>query len=195
MQLSQVEVLRTFNVHETGTGRRPLLLAHGFGCDQGMWDAVVPAFQDQYRVVLFDHIGAGASDSAAYDRARHSDLAGYAADVNAICDALDLEDVTFVGHSVSAIIGVLAANQRPGRFADLILIGPSPCYLNDGEYRGGFDRSTLEELLDFMDSNFLGWASTLAPPSWAIPIARSSVPAWPRASAAPTLPSRSSSRA
>lgn len=139
------------------------MFAHGFGCDQSMWDMVAPAFEDGYRVVLFDHVGAGASDPSAYDRVRHSDLAGYAADVNAICDALDLRNVTFVGHSVSATIGVLAAIRRPERFSDLVLIGPSPCYLNDGDYRGGFDRSTLDELLDVMDSNFLGWSSAIAP--------------------------------
>ncbi len=157
------DVLKTQNVRRFGRGARPILFAHGLGCDQGMWNAVTPAFEDDHEIILFDHIGAGASDFTAFDRVRHSGLDGYAADVIAICDALQLRDVAFVGHSVSAMIGVLAAVRRPEMFSRLVLIGPSPCYLNDGEYRGGFDAATLNELLDFMDSNYLGWSSAMAP--------------------------------
>jgi len=140
-----------------------MLFAHGFGCDQHMWRFVVPAFEDDYRVLLFDHIGAGQSDLAAYDPGRHNSLHGYADDVLAICRELDLADVVFVGHSVSAMIGVLAAIKEPGRFAKLVLIGPSPCYINDGDYVGGFSREDIEGLLDAMDSNYLGWSSVMAP--------------------------------
>jgi sigma-B regulation protein RsbQ len=156
-------VRHKFNIREHGTGDRPLLFAHGFGCDQNLWGAVAPVFADTHRVILFDTMGAGGSDLTAYDPRRYADLRGYADDVLEICDTLDLRGVTFVGHSVSAMIGLLAAAKRPERFARLVMVGPSPCYLNDGTYRGGFDRPTLEELLDLMDSNFLGWSASLAP--------------------------------
>lgn len=140
-----------------------MVFAHGFGCDQTMWRALVPAFQDDFRLILFDHVGAGRSDLAAFDAARYATLDGYAEDVVAICEALDLRDVVFVGHSVSASIGIRAALLRPEPFSDLILIGPSPCYLDDGDYRGGFSVDALEEMLDLLSSNFLGWSSTMAP--------------------------------
>ncbi|MCC2672504.1 MAG: Hydrolase [Armatimonadetes bacterium] len=139
-----------------------MLFAHGFGCDQHMWRLVAPAFDD-YRTILFDHVGAGQSDLSAYHRAKYSRLDGYAADVVEICQELELENVVFVGHSVSAMIGVLAALQEPRRFASLVLIGPSPCYLNDGDYQGGFTREEIEGLIDFLDSNYLGWSSAMAP--------------------------------
>lgn len=140
-----------------------MLFAHGFGCDQSMWRLVAPAFADRYRTVLFDHVGAGGSDLSAYDPARYSDLGGYADDVLRICAALDLEDVVFVGHSVSAMIGVLAANHQPERFDSLVLVGPSPCYVDDGDYVGGFSRADVDELLESLDSNYLGWSSAMAP--------------------------------
>jgi sigma-B regulation protein RsbQ len=140
-----------------------MIFAHGYGCDQHMWRLVAPAFADAYRVVLFDHVGAGRSDLAAYSRAKYSSLQGYADDVLEICDELKLEQGVFVGHSVSAMIGVLAAIKEPERFASLVLIGPSPRYIDDGEYVGGFTRRDIDELLEFQDSNYLGWAGSLGP--------------------------------
>ena len=159
-----IDALARNNVHVSGRGTQPMLFAHGFGCDQHMWRFVAPAFEDDYRVVLFDYVGSGRSDLAAYDADRYSTLAGYAQDVLDVIHALDLRDVVFVGHSVSAMIGVLAANREPERFARLILIGPSPRYVNDPpKYIGGFERSDIEGLLETMDRNFIGWANFLAP--------------------------------
>ena len=157
------------NVTVHGRGTQPLLMAHGYGCDQNMWRFITPAFQDDYRVILFDHIGAGGSDASAYSRTRHGTLRGYAQDVLDICRALDLKDVVFVGHSVSAMIGVLAAIDEPSRFSRLILIGPSPCYVNEGDYVGGFDKSDLDGLLESLDSNHLGWSRSMAPAIMANP--------------------------
>ena len=141
-----------------------MIFAHGFGCDQNMWQFVVPAFEADYRIVLFDYVGAGRSDARAYSSERYGSLAGYASDVLEICEALDVEDVIFVGHSVSAMIGVLAAIAQPSRFSHLILIGPSPRYLNDiGGYVGGFERADIDGLLDMMDHNYMDWASYMAP--------------------------------
>jgi len=140
-----------------------MLFAHGFGCDQSMWRFVAPAFAATHRVILFDHIGAGRSDLGAYQPARYASLRGYADDVLGLCQALDLRDVVFVGHSVSAMIGILAAIDDPGRFAGLVLVGPSPCYVNDGAYVGGFERADIDSLLDMLDSNYLGWSATMAP--------------------------------
>ena len=148
------------------TGRpdgRPMIFAHGFGCDQNMWRFVAPAFEATHRVVLYDLVGSGRSDLAAYDRDRYSTLDGHALDVLEIIHEYDLRDVVFVGHSVSAMIGVLAANREPDRFDRLVLVGPSPRYLDDEGYTGGFSRSDLEEMLDSLDSNYLGWSSAMAP--------------------------------
>jgi sigma-B regulation protein RsbQ len=152
------------NVKVFGRGSQPMLFAHGFGCDQNMWRFVTPAFEDDYRIVLFDYVGSGKSDLAAYDAARYSSLEGYAQDVLDVCHALDLRDVIFVGHSVSSMVGVLAANREPERFARLVLVGPSPRYINDPPaYVGGFERSDIEGLLETMEKNYIGWASFLAP--------------------------------
>jgi sigma-B regulation protein RsbQ len=140
-----------------------MMFAHGFGCDQNMWRFVAPSFQDEFRIVLFDHVGMGGSDLAAYDAEKYSSLAGYAADVLEICEALDLSDVTFVGHSVAAMMGVLAAIEQPGRFARLIMVGPSPRYIDDTDYVGGFSESDIRELLDSLESNYLGWSTSMAP--------------------------------
>jgi sigma-B regulation protein RsbQ len=140
-----------------------MLFAHGYGCDQNMWRFIAPAFEDRYKVILFDHVGHGHSDRAAFDRTRYGSLHGYADDVLAICRELDLTDVIFVGHSVSAMIGVLAAVQEPERFDRLVLIGPSPRYINDEDYVGGFRQEDIEGLLDVLDSNHLGWSTTMAP--------------------------------
>ena len=142
---------------------QPMMFAHGFGCDQNMWRHVVPAFADEYRIVLFDQVGAGGSDHAAYSRAKYGSLHGYADDVLEICRELELRDVIFVGHSVSAMIGVLAAVKEPERFAKLVLVGPSPRYINDGDYVGGFTREDIEGLLESLDSNYLGWSAAMAP--------------------------------
>jgi sigma-B regulation protein RsbQ len=140
-----------------------MLFAHGFGCDQNMWRFITPAFADDYRLVLFDYVGSGKSDWSAYRPERYEKLEGYTRDVLDICEALDLREIIFVGHSVSSIIGVLAANSAPERFAKLILVGPSPRYINDGDYIGGFERADIEGLLDMMERNYLGWASFLTP--------------------------------
>jgi sigma-B regulation protein RsbQ len=159
-----VGVVERHNVQVRGVpDGPPLLFAHGFGCDQHMWRHVAARFEDRFRVVLFDHLGAGASDLSAWDPRRHATLAGYAADVLEICAALDLHDVVFVGHSVSAMIGVLASLAEPDRFARLVLVGPSPRYIDDGAYLGGFTEADIAELLDSLASNYLGWSSAMAP--------------------------------
>jgi sigma-B regulation protein RsbQ len=157
------DVLTRNHVKVGGRGTRPILFAHGFGCDQTMWRFVTPAFEDDYRIVLFDYVGSGRSDLSAWNEERYSSLDGYAQDVLDICEELDLRDVIFVGHSVSSMIGVLAANREPQRFSRLIMVGPSPRYINDGDYVGGFEREDIEGLLDLMDRNYIGWASYLAP--------------------------------
>jgi sigma-B regulation protein RsbQ len=158
-----MDPLSRHNVNVTGRGDQFMMFAHGFGCDQNMWRFVAPAFEETHRVILFDHVGCGKSDSAIYDRRRHSTLQGYAEDVVGIARALGVTGGIFVGHSVSAMIGILAARSAPELFSRLVLIGPSPCYLNDGDYRGGFERKDIEELMTFMDSNFLGWSAALTP--------------------------------
>jgi sigma-B regulation protein RsbQ len=158
-----MEILKRNNVKVLGGGPRTMMLAHGYGCDQNMWRFLVPAFEQDYRLILFDYVGHGQSDTAAFDRTRYGSLDGYAADVLEICDALEVEDAIFVGHSVSSMIGVLAALKEPTRFSSLILIGPSPRYVNEGEYIGGFAREDIEGLLEFLDTNHLGWSSTMAP--------------------------------
>ena len=156
-------VLIRNNVNVFGNGARHMVFAHGFGCDQSMWADVAGAFERDFRVVLFDHVGAGRSDLAAYDPAKYSRLDGYAEDVVEIGRALQLSDAVFVGHSVSAMIGALASLKAPGMFSDLIMVGPSPRYVDDGEYVGGFSREQLEELLDFLADNHLGWSAAMAP--------------------------------
>ena len=157
-------VLTRNNVTVSGRGAQPMVFAHGFGCDQHMWRFVTPAFEDDYRVVLFDYVGAGRSDLAAYDAGRYATLDGYASDVLDVIHALDLRDVILVGHSVSSMIAVLAANREPERFARLVLVGPSPRYINDPPgYVGGFERADIEGLLETMDRNYIGWANFLAP--------------------------------
>ena len=159
-----MDVLARNNVMVKGPGTgQPMIFAHGFGCDQNMWRFVTPAFEAEYRIVLFDLVGAGGSDLSSYDRDRYGTLDGYAADVLEICRELDLRDVIFVGHSVSAMIGVLAAIEEPHRFDRLVLVGPSPRYVDDDGYIGGFSHEDIDELLDSLDSNYLGWSSAMAP--------------------------------
>lgn len=158
-----MSVLERNNVTVTGTGTQPMLFAHGYGCDQQMWRLITPEFAESHKLVLFDHVGAGKSDLSAYDRVKYGSLQGYADDILEICAELDLRNVVFVGHSVSAVIGLLAAIKEPQRFDRLVLVGPSPRYINDDGYVGGFTREEIDGLLEFQDSNYLGWSSTLAP--------------------------------
>lgn len=158
------DVLTRNNVRVSGRGTQPMLFAHGFGCDQNMWRFVAPAFEHDHRVVLFDYVGSGQSDLSAYDAGRYASLDGYVQDVLDVCHALDLRDVIFVGHSVSAMVGVLAANREPERFDRLVLIGPSPRYIDDApDYVGGFQRADIVGLLETMEKNYIGWANFLAP--------------------------------
>src|SRR5688500_14084045 len=161
--MQQQDVVRRNNVKVFGRGTQPMLLAHGFGCDQNMWRYITPHFEDDYRIVLFDYVGSGQSDVGAYDPVRYASLNGYAMDVLDVIEALDLRDIVFVGHSVSSMIGVLAANRQPDRFAHLLLVAPSPRYINDTAYVGGFERKDIDGLLEMMDRNFIGWANFLAP--------------------------------
>ena len=140
-----------------------MLFAHGYGCDQIMWRYFVPAFENDYRIVLFDHVGAGKSDLSQYSREKYGTLQGYADDILDIIDAVSGAPVIFVGHSVSSMIGVLAANKRPEAFESLILVGPSPCYINDGDYVGGFTRADIDGLLQTLADNHLGWSRAMAP--------------------------------
>jgi sigma-B regulation protein RsbQ len=151
------------NVQVIGDGPTTLMFAHGFGCDQSMWRYMTPAFLDSHRIILFDSVGSGASDLAAYDRQKYGSLHGYASDVLEILDAYASGPVVFVGHSVAAMVGMLAAIEAPALFSALVMMGPSPSYINDGDYTGGFTRSDIEELLATMEDNYLGWSSTMAP--------------------------------
>ena len=157
--------LRRNNVQVVGCGSDVLLYAHGFGCSQAMWSDITPAFATRHRQVLFDYVGSGQSDPTAFDAKRYSRLDGYAQDLLEVCDALGLqEDVTFVGHSVSCSIGILASIARPKLFKKLVLIGPNPYFVNaPPDYIGGFEHRDLEELLGLMEQNFIGWANYLAP--------------------------------
>ncbi|WP_405577189.1 alpha/beta fold hydrolase [Streptomyces sp. NBC_01190] len=154
------------NVQVAGRPDGPVVvLAHGFGCDQNMWRLVLPALTERFRVVLFDYVGSGRADAAAWDPERYASLNGYADDVLDVCAELDLTDVTFVGHSVSAMVGVLAAARQPSRFARLVMVAPSPCYIDDpaAGYTGGFSAGDIDELLESLDSNYLGWSAAMAP--------------------------------
>jgi sigma-B regulation protein RsbQ len=157
-----MSVAQRHNIKITGNGEKTIVFAHGYGCDQAMWRFVIPAFRDNYRVVLFDHVGAGKSDLKHYSRERYGTLNGYADDVLEIIDAVG-GPVIFVGHSVSAMIGVLAAIKRPEAFERLVLVGPSPCYINKDGYVGGFTKSDIEGLLQTLDENHLGWSKAMAP--------------------------------
>jgi sigma-B regulation protein RsbQ len=159
-----VDALARNNVTVSGNpAGQPMLFSHGFGCDQHMWRHVAPAFEATHRIVLFDHVGFGDSDESAWSPERYATLQGYAGDVLEICAALDLQDVIFVGHSVSSMIGVLAAIAEPQRFARLVLVAPSPRYIDDDGYVGGFTVEDVSGLLESLESNYLGWSSTMAP--------------------------------
>ncbi|WP_313236794.1 alpha/beta fold hydrolase [Sporosarcina ureae] len=158
-----IEIKRRNAVHITGSGEQTIVFAHGFGCDQTVWNHVVPAFEKQYRIVTFDYVGSGQSDKKAYSAERYASLPGYAQDVIEVCDALELKDIIYVGHSVSGMIGVLASIQRPDLMEKLIMIGPSPHYLNEIDYHGGFEREDIDELLDMMEMNYKEFTKYLAP--------------------------------
>ena len=151
------------NVRVQGEGAATMFFAHGFGCDQNMWRLLAPAYERRYRTVLFDLVGSGGSDVSAYDFRKYGSLQGYADDVVELVEAFGQGPALFVGHSVSAMIGLLANLRAPARFAAQIMIGPSPCYINDGDYIGGFTRADIDGLLDALDSNYLGWSSNMAP--------------------------------
>jgi sigma-B regulation protein RsbQ len=151
------------NVHVTGDGPATLIFAHGFGCDQNMWRFMAPAYAKRFRTVLYDLVGSGKSDLGAYDRRRYGTLQGHADDAVAIAREFARGPTVFVGHSVSSMIGLLANLAAPDVFAAQVMVGPSPCYVNDGEYVGGFERKDIDGLLETLESNYLGWSSTMAP--------------------------------
>lgn len=154
---------RRNNIRVAGAGRSTMFFAHGFGCDQNMWRLMAPVFAERYRIVLFDLVGSGGSDLAAYDQSKYGSLDGYAEDVVEIVRAYTHGPALFVGHSVSAMIGMLANLRAPELFAAQIMIGPSPCYINDGDYHGGFTRRDIDSLLETLEGNYLGWSSNMAP--------------------------------
>jgi sigma-B regulation protein RsbQ len=157
------DILKRNNVRVFGKGTKPVLFAHGFGCGQQMWRHIWSAFENDYLIVLFDYVGSGSSDVNAYNKERYNSLNGYAEDVLDICAELGLKDVIFVGHSVSSVIGMLASIKKPEYFDKLVLVGPSPRYINDQDYTGGFEHGDIVELLETMDSNYIGWANFLGP--------------------------------
>ena len=158
-----MDVIKRNNVVVKGKGSQVIMFAHGFGCDQNMWRYVAPAFEENYKIVLFDHVGAGGSDLSAFVPHKYEKLEGYADDIIEIATALQLRDIIFVGHSVSALMGIIASQKSSELFKSLILVGPSPSYINDGDYVGGFTKPQIEELLESLDNNHLGWSMTMAP--------------------------------
>src|ERR1700710_2313619 len=158
-----MDILTRNNVHVRGRGDRAMVFAHGFGCDQNMWRFVTPEFKNDFKVVLFDHVGAGGSDLSAYDKIKYSTLHGYADDLVEIGRDLGLKDAVFVGHSVSAMIGLLASLKAPELFGRMVLVGPSPRYIDDGDYVGGFSEKQIAELLEFLEDNHMGWSAAMAP--------------------------------
>ncbi len=182
-----MDIITRNNVKVFGKGRQPMLFVHGFGCDQNMWRFITPAFEDEYKIVLFDYVGSGRSDLSAYNMERYGNLNGYAEDILDVCQALQLEDVILVGHSVSSMTGLLSVIAKPEIFHSIIFVAPSPCYINDSSsendfsseevtseeshaalhrgaaYIGGFEKRDIDELLETMDKNYVGWANFLAP--------------------------------
>ncbi len=158
-----MDVVRRNNVVIKGKDSQVMMFAHGFGCDQNMWRYVAPAFEENYKIVLFDHVGAGGSDFSAFVPRKYEELEGYADDIVEIATELQLQNIIFVGHSVSALMGIIAAQKSPGLFKSLVLVAPSPSYINEDDYVGGFTRPQIEELLESLDNNHLGWSMTMAP--------------------------------
>lgn len=161
--MSADKILKRNNVNVIGAGSQVIIFAHGFGCDQNAWKFVVNSFTKEYKVVLFDYTGSGKSDVKQYNKTKYSHIDGYVEDLLEVCAALNLSQAIFVGHSVSSMIGLLAANRMPEYFSKLVFIGPSPRYLNTDTYIGGFETADLEGLFEFMDSNYLGWSAAMAP--------------------------------
>lgn len=158
------KVIKRNNVKVLGQGEQTIIFAHGYGCEQSMWQYIVPLFEERYRIILFDYVGSGNSDITAYQSEKYSTLEGYKEDILDIIEEMNLQNIIFIGHSISSMIGMLAAIDRPDYFDKLIMIGPSPCYLNDAEgYIGGFERTDIEELFSMMEMNFAGWANYMAP--------------------------------
>jgi len=151
------------NVKSSGSGPLTMVFAHGFGCDQNMWRWIEPSFSSGYQTILFDLVGCGKSDISAYDVDKYSTLDGYASDVIDVIDHFANGPVVFIGHSVSAMIGAIAANRRPGLVSAHVMIGPSPSYINEGTYPGGFSRDDIDSLLTTLENNYLGWSSAMAP--------------------------------
>lgn len=151
------------NITIIGSGKQSIVFAHGYGCDQNMWRFITPAFEKDFKIILFDHVGSGKSDQTAYSFEKYNSLNGYADDLIDICEALDLKNSIFVGHSVSSMIGILAAIKRPDLFCHLVLIGPSPCYINKDNYYGGFTQQDIDELIMTLESNYLGWSGFITP--------------------------------
>lgn len=162
-------ILQRNNVKIMGRGSRPMIFLHGYGCDQNMWRFVTQAFEDDYKIVLYDLTGMGQSDLSAYDYSKYGTLDGHATDLLEICETLELSDVIIVGHSVGAAISILAANREVERFSSLVMVAPSPCYINDQDYVGGFSAEDIDGLLDFLASNFLGWSTKMAPAIMGVP--------------------------
>jgi sigma-B regulation protein RsbQ len=158
-----MDVIKRNHIVIKGSGSQVIMFAHGFGCDQNMWRYVYPAFEDNYKIILFDHVGAGSSDLSAFVPTKYEQLEGYADDIIEIAETLQLESIIFVGHSVSALMGMIAYKKQPHLFKSLILVGPSPSYINNGDYIGGFTSEQIEELLQSLDSNHLGWSMAMAP--------------------------------
>jgi sigma-B regulation protein RsbQ len=157
------KIIARNNITIHSNGRESMFLVHGYGCDQNMWRFIIPQFKDDYKIILIDLVGSGKSNENSYDYEKYSSLEGYAADIIEICDALNLKDVCLVGHSVSAMIGLLAAIKKPSLFKKLIMISPSPRYINDANYFGGFAQKDIDDLMETLDSNYLGWSSAMAP--------------------------------
>lgn len=158
-----MNVIERNNVIVKGSGTNVMMFAHGFGCDQNMWRFVCPSFEAEYKIVLFDHVGAGGSDLSAYSYKKYANLDGYAHDIIEIANTLEVKDIVFVGHSVSAIMGLIAADIAPELFKSVIMVSPSPSYINDEGYIGGFNRSEIDELLESLENNHLGWSMAMAP--------------------------------
>lgn len=156
-------IIKKNNVKIIGDSQEVMLFAHGYGCDQNMWRFVTPAFSERYKIVLIDLVGSGNSDPSFYNFQKYSSLSGYADDIIEVCDSLNLKNVNLVAHSVSCMIGALAAIKRPELFKSLLMIGPSPCYINDGDYKGGFSIPEIESLSQSLESNYLGWSSSITP--------------------------------
>lgn len=157
------DILKRNNVTVKGSGEKTIFFAHGFGCDQNSWKYIEANFAADHKIVLFDYVGAGRSDLKEYDAKKYDSLQGYSSDVIEICNELDLKKVIFIGHSVSCMIGLLAAIEKPALFEKLVFIGPSPCYINDREYIGGFDKETIDSLMEVMEEDYISWSKSLAP--------------------------------